>query len=293
MVQSFGDGTAGCSQTMTTTLADRTRPEFFDGDVLRWNEVAGLTIGEISYPAGFKRSKHAHQRACFHFMLEGGYVESRGSNSIECDTLSLSFQPRGLEHAYRDATKTGSRALTIELEEEWMARLREHSVVIDHPINFHGGVALWLATRLYNEFRAMQSDSGLAIEALALEIAVETSRRKKIASERQPPVWLQKVSNLLNDRFAESLSLSNVAASVDVHPVHLARTFRQFHHCTVGEYLRRVRIEFACRKVIESNSTLVEIALAAGFSDQSHFCHTFKRAIGMTPAEFRSAIRAR
>jgi AraC family transcriptional regulator len=139
----------------------------------------------------------------------------------------------------------------------------------------------------------MQSGSLLAIEALALEIAVETSRRKKIAAERQPPVWLQKVSDLLNDRFAESLSLTNIAAAVDVHPVHLARTFRQFHNCTVGEYLRRVRIEFACRKMLQSDSTLVEIALAAGFSDQSQFCHTFKRAIGMTPAEFRSAIRSR
>ena len=278
---------------MTTTLASRTRPEFFDGDVLRWNEVAGLTIGEICYTAGAQRSKHEHQRACFHFLLQGGYVESRGSKSIECDTLSLSFQPGGFEHAYRGLTNTGSRSLTIELEESWTARLREHSVILNSPINFHSGIVVWLMTRLYNEFRSMQSGSSLAIEALALEIAVETSRRKMIAPEQKPPVWLQKVRDLLNDRFTESLSLSQIATSAGVHPVHLARTFRQFHHCTVGEYLRRIRIEFACRQVIQSDSTLVEIALAAGFSDQSQFCHTFKRAIGMTPTEFRSAIRPR
>ena len=278
---------------MTSALAHRTLPEFFDGDVLRWSEVAGLTIGEIRYPAGFERSKHTHQRACFHFLLEGGYVERRDKRSIECNTLSLSFQPRGLVHAYRNASQTGSLSLTIEFEEDWIARLHSHSVVLDKPINFRGGLAIWLMTRLYNEFRAMQNGSLLAIEALALEIAIETSRQKKTDSERRPPHWLQQATDLLNDRFTESLSLSQIAASAGVHPVHLARTFRQFHHCTVGEYLRRIRIEFACRRVVQSESTLVEIALAAGFSDQSQFCHTFKRAIGMTPAEFRSAVRPR
>jgi AraC family transcriptional regulator len=278
---------------MKRPLVKETQPDFFDGDVLRWCEFAGLTVGEISYPAGCERPRHRHERACFHFLLQGGYAERQGKQSAQCNTFSLSFQPRGFEHSYRGATETASRTLTIELGEKWLTRLQDHSVLLDEPANSAGGLTLSLMTRLYSEFCSMQSGSLLAIEALALEIAVETSRRKKIAAERQPPVWLQKVSDLLNDRFAESLSLTNIAVAVDVHPVHLARTFRQFHHCTVGEYLRRVRIEFACRKMLQSDSTLVEIALAAGFSDQSQFCHTFKRAIGMTPAEFRSAIRSR
>jgi AraC family transcriptional regulator len=276
---------------MKSTLPKEAQPDFFDGEVLRWGEFAGLTVGEICYPAGCERPKHRHERACFHFLLQGGYAERQGTQSTLCKTLSLSFQPRGFEHSYQAAYKTVSRSFTIELDENWLARLQEHSVMLDHPANYASGVALSLMPRLYSEFRSMQSGSLLAIEALALEIAVETSRRKKITSERTPPVWLQKVSDLLNDQFAESLSLSHIAAEVGVHPVHLARTFRQFHRCTVGEYLRRIRIEFACRQMLQFDSTLVEIALAAGFSDQSQFCHTFKRTIGMTPAEFRAAIR--
>ena len=278
---------------MISTPVSGQRPEFFDGDVVRWNEIAGLAIGEIRYPAGCERPKHVHERACFHFLLEGGYADSQGRQATECKTLSLSFQPRGFEHSYRGARDTASRAFTIELGDTWLARLREHSILLDSPINFHDGTALWLMSRLYNEFRSLESGSSLMIEALALEIAVETSRRQRISSERTPPPWLRQATDLLNDRLAESLSLAEVAASVGVHPVHLARTFRQFHHCTVGEYLRRIRIEFACRQVIQSDSTLVEIALAAGFSDQSQFCRTFKRAIGMTPAGFRSAVRPR
>jgi AraC family transcriptional regulator len=278
---------------MKSTLVKEAQPDFFDGEVLRWCEFSGLTVGEIRYPAGCERPKHRHERACFHFLLQGGFAERRGTQAIHCNPFSLSFQPRGFEHSYRAATETVSHGFTIELSENWLARLQEHSVMLDVPVNSVGGFALSLMTRLYSEFCSMQSGSLLAIEALALEIAVETSRRNKIAAERSPPAWLKKVSDLLNDQFAESLSLSHIAAEVGVHPVHLARTFRQFHHCTVGEYLRRIRVEFACGKVIHSDSTLVEIALAAGFSDQSQFCHTFKRTVGMTPTEFRSAIRPR
>jgi AraC-like DNA-binding protein len=79
-----------------------------------------------------------------------------------------------------------------------------------------------------------------------------------------------------------------VAESIGIHPVHLAREFRKHYHCTVGEYLRRLRIEHASRKLIESDSSLVDISEAAGFADQSHFGRTFKRLMGITPNGYRA-----
>jgi AraC family transcriptional regulator len=270
----------------------RKTPEFFDGEVLKWCEVPGLAIGEIRYPAGCRRPSHGHEHACFHFLLQGGYVEHQGSRSRESKTLSLSFQPSGLEHCYRSAGETVSRALTIELDDSWMARLQEHSITLDTPVNLRGGAASWLVMKLYDEFDSMQAGSSLVMEALALEIAVETSRRHKLFSERKAPVWLRQATDLLHERFAESLSLAQIASAAGVHPVHLARVFRQIHRCTVGEYLRRIRIEFACREMTRSRSTLAEIAQASGFSDQSRFSHTFKRIMGTTPARFRADSQA-
>src|SRR5438034_9583394 len=93
-------------------------PEFFDGEVLRWTEVNGLTLGEIQYPSGYERPTHTHERACFHFIFQGGYIEYQGKRSQECKTFTLSFQPQGYEHSYC-ASKTMSRAFTIELEDAW------------------------------------------------------------------------------------------------------------------------------------------------------------------------------
>jgi AraC family transcriptional regulator len=52
-------------------------------------------------------------------------------------------------------------------------------------------------------------------------------------------------------------------------------------------------VDFAARKLVTSDEPLTGIALAAGFSDQSHFSRTFKRQTGMTPATFRISSRLR
>ena len=60
-----------------------------------------------------------------------------------------------------------------------------------------------------------------------------------------------------------------------------------------GEYVRRLRVEIACQRLASSDMPLAEIALAAGFSDQSHFTKTFRHYNGMTPGEYRRRLRSR
>ncbi|HEX6625266.1 MAG TPA: helix-turn-helix transcriptional regulator, partial [Pyrinomonadaceae bacterium] len=50
-----------------------------------------------------------------------------------------------------------------------------------------------------------------------------------------------------------------------------------------------LRIERACRELERPASSIIDVALSAGFSDQSHFTRAFKRATGMTPGAFRRA----
>ena len=68
-----------------------------------------------------------------------------------------------------------------------------------------------------------------------------------------------------------------------MHPVYLACAFRRHYRCTIGEYVRQLRVESACRELSKANTPLSQIALTAGFTDQSQFSRTFKRVIGLTP----------
>jgi AraC family transcriptional regulator len=102
------------------------------------------------------------------------------------------------------------------------------------------------------------------------------------------PRWLRRVRELLDDRFAENLTHEAVAAAVGIHPIHLARVFRHHCGCTLGDYARKLRVDYAARKLVSTDEPLARIACDAGFADQSHFTRSFKRQIGMTPAAFRS-----
>jgi AraC family transcriptional regulator len=55
--------------------------------------------------------------------------------------------------------------------------------------------------------------------------------------------------------------------------------------------VRRVRIERAAEQLGAGDRPLAAVALAAGFSDQSHFCNVFRRLTGMSPSAYRRAAR--
>ena len=117
--------------------------------------------------------------------------------------------------------------------------------------DFRGGLPVGLAYKLYQEFREPDAVSHLAIEGLGLEliaaIARETPRGGNTSC--QPPHWLSQAHELVKSRFLEHLTLGHVAGAVGVHAVTLAREFRRYYDCTVGQMVRRERIGFACREL--------------------------------------------
>jgi AraC family transcriptional regulator len=137
----------------------------------------------------------------------------------------------------------------------------------------------------------MDELSALALEGMALELIVEALRDGDCSPERTSPKWLEQAKQILEASFADPPTLQELGKAVGVHPVHLARVFRKFQRCTVGEYVRRLRVEHARRQMLASDIPLVEVALSCGFADHTHFSRSFRRVTGMTPTEFRQLMR--
>lgn len=263
----------------------------FLGQTLRRREVSGFRLTETCYPHGMKQPEHTHEMALYCFVLAGDYIETVGKRRQARRPLALAFHPAASPHA--EEYKAPGRHFLVELDARWLDRAREYEAALDRPVELLEGMSVWLVTQLYDEFRHLDSISPLAIEGLILELMAETSRRAVGCAERRSPHWLEQVTELLRARFAENLELAELAAAAGVHAVHLARVFRKFQGCTVGEYVRGLRIEYASRQISATDAALADIAAAAGFFDQSHFSRTFKRHTGMLPTEFRAVFRAR
>jgi AraC family transcriptional regulator len=228
----------------------------------------------------------------FSIILRGAYRETSGNRVRECKPATLLFHPEGELHA--DQFHQGyCRVFSFEIGAQWLARARQCSVELVGPIQFPTGPAVWLATKLYRELYAADDASSLVVEGLLLEILAEISRKRSRTGARQPPRWLKDARDLLLANFSESLSLDAVAKTVEIHPVHLSREFRRFYHHSIGEYVRKLRIEFACNQIASSDRPFFEIAAAAGFADHGHFTRNFKRFTSLTPSQYRKNFRSR
>lgn len=261
------------------------------GNILSNASIAGLTLTETSYALSLKLPKHSHEQAYFCFVLKGGFTEVYNRRSRSCRPSMLLFHPAVETHS--DFFHADSRCFNLQMNAAWLERVSRETEILTSPADFCSGSSVHLARRLFHEFCNGDAFSRLIIEALALEILAEASRLSvKGAPRSAAPVWLEQARELLHEQFCERLSQTEIAELVGVHPVHLAREFRRFHHCTIGEYLRRLRVEYACRQLSTSDVPLSEVALTAGFFDQSHFARIFKTLIGMTPNQYRIAARS-
>lgn len=109
--------------------------------------------------------------------------------------------------------------------------------------------------------------------------------------QRQPPAWMHHAYQAVMDCAGEAgLSIGDVAQAAGVHPVHLARVFRDALGCSPGELLRWRRIEHACTLLRQPGRSMSDIALEAGFADQSHMTHAFRQRFGMPPGAWRRAM---
>ncbi|HKP48343.1 MAG TPA: AraC family transcriptional regulator [Pyrinomonadaceae bacterium] len=249
-------------------------------------EVAGLKLAEREYAAFLQTPAHTHSTAHISFVLAGGFKQTYGSKSRVQQRLTTAFyspQKSQSETFFAE----GCRLFNVELDSAWYRRFRQYGVIAEDPVEFNAGSIALLMSKIVDESQALDDLSPLVVEGLLLEIIGEASRKFR-AYQTSRTSWLTLARDILHDHFAENLSISQIAALVEVHPVRLATAFRQQYRCTIGDYRRRLRIEFACRELANTRWSLTEVALAAGFADQAHFSRTFKRLTGTTPAKFRS-----
>jgi AraC family transcriptional regulator len=261
------------------------RPGAFLGRTVRSSRVGPLFLVESAYGPGFKSPTHVHERAFCFLVLAGSCTQTRGPATRAAAASELVFLPAGETHA-DEWHAAGGRCLHVEFDARWLERIHAHSPVLDRPAEFRGGAPVWLAARLYRELRAPDDVSPLAAEGLALEFVAQAARDTPRAGGGAP-AWVGRVRELLASRFREPVTLAEVAREAGVHPVSLAAGFRRHLRCTPGEFLRRLRVDFACRELRRTPAPLAEVALAAGFAHQSHLCRVFKDLTGTTPAAYR------
>ena len=257
-----------------------------NGQMIDQRSIGGFHLTEKTYLPGARFPMHTHEHACLCLVTKGGYTEVYRDRRIECKPSQVNYRPPEEMHADHIGT-SDVRCFIIEPSGAWLGNFQKIAGV-NGPEVFGRKPLLWLALRVRSEFRQPDEFTPIAVEGLMLEIAAQIARGRKARPEQRAPRWLHTVRDMLHERFADNIALDAMAEYVGVHPVYLATTFRKYFDSSIGDYVRRIRIEYASGRLVETDDPIAEIALDAGFAHQPHFTRTFKRFTGFTPAEYRA-----
>ncbi|ULO08997.1 helix-turn-helix domain-containing protein [Paenibacillus sp. 19GGS1-52] len=102
---------------------------------------------------------------------------------------------------------------------------------------------------------------------------------------------VERAKRYIHDNYAQDLSREDVAASVYLTADYLAKIFKNETGQTVKEYLNECRIRAAKQMLIESTTSIGDIAMDTGFDTISYFSTVFKKLTGETPIAYRSKHR--
>ena len=252
-------------------------------------ELGAFTVTLMEHARHVRLATHRHREAIVGLLLRGRYDENIEGRTVEPARASLLVKPPETPHANRIG-REGTDTILIQILPD---RLPEDFA----PLLCRPGIHLdsrfaALGEELRTELRLHGPD--VAIEALTMELFSVAHRRGSRPGQghSRRKRWVLQVRDRLHAE-GSSASLAELAAGSDVDRAHLARTFRAVFGCTIGEYLRALRVERGADRLRQPNCTVSGVAADLGYFDQAHFTHEFKAAYGVSPGAWRRAATQR
>ena len=250
-------------------------------------EVGPFRVTHARFPARSTIPPHVHDRACVAVMLAGSFdLRFPGRASIACEPGTMAVEPVGDCHCNIMGTH-GASVLVVQPDPGATESLRQLASFLDGIREVREAGLPAVARRIATELAQPDAFTPIVIEGLALQLLAGAARAETGDCTRRAPPWLARAESMLRSHVGEGLTVAGVARECHVHPAHLARAFRAHYRCSVGEYRRRCRIDWAARELSATTAPIADIAARAGFADQSHFTRRFREQVGATPHRWR------
>ena len=261
-------------------------PVSFGSVRFRNRSVPGFLVTDARFPGSGGLPAHFHDRAVIATTFQGAFESRMCGRSYWSTPSMIVVEPAGERHANTFGA-SGARVLALQPDPSRDDLQHTFAAFLAAPRQTARPAFAILAARLSREVGATDLAAPLALEALALELIACAARALTPTSATRPS-WLLEVRDRLHDDVAATPSLSELARIANVHPGHLTRAFRRAFGCSVGAYVRDLRLQRAADRLASDDATLAIIASDAGFADQSHFTRMFRRRFGCTPGAYRA-----
>lgn len=113
---------------------------------------------------------------------------------------------------------------------------------------------------------------------------------KNLSPAQQGTLQMNRVRDMLDyihEHYASPITVSDLADAASICERECQRSFRKILHQPPMDYVQQYRIQMAGKMLLETKDSILEVGLAAGFSNPSHFCKVFRTHMHCSPARFR------
>lgn len=215
--------------------------------------------------------------------LKHAYKETK-----QLKLINILYQPRRLAVPNLDLSDLPGYYAFFELapklreEHEFKSRLRLSEEELERVVK--------LARLIQYELGRKEPGFGYMAVAYFMQLRGEISRaytRKNKESSSMPLYNIGELLSYIERKYAENLSLEDLAKKANMSPRTLIRTFQKAFRMTPVEYLIRHRISKAANLFREEKFTVGEVSDMTGFSDSNYFSRQFKKRTGFSPRDYK------
>jgi len=242
----------------------------------------GLSVIETEYHSKVFEGWHSHENAHITLFLKGGTLEKRKQANHSVSTGSIIFYHSDELHLNSD-TQLPSTNINIEIEASLFREFDMTEAMLEKAITDNAHTK-FMILKMYRECLQQDIFSADNIRMLFAQLPGTLDHREQFL---KAPPWVKRLYELLNDSWDENPGLKQLAGILTVNPITISKHFPRYFGCTLGEYMRRLKINRSLALVQNPALSLTDVSMQCGFSDQSHFIRTFKEQTGFLPRQFQ------
>ena len=126
---------------------------------------------------------------------------------------------------------------------------------------------------------------------LILALISRSTENRKAAALHNQQHTIQEIKLYMEENHSRSLTLEDIASRFNLNKYQLARTFQQLSGISPLQYLISCRMDAAKQLLVTTDMPVAEVAQATGYKSATQFQAAFKKAVGKTPRQYRTACK--
>ncbi len=277
-------------------------------DVIRFEDlkthISGFYIGE--YLVGSDVDAHTHDFIEIAYIREGSLLHQcngvirkigRGDYFIvdytvphklqftgtKTTVINCIFRPEFIDLSLRESRSFNEVLNNYLIHFDERSNFRPH---VGEVFEDTGKKIYETLKKVFDEFKGDDPAAPSLIRAYLIEMIILTMRKLHLSPVHSSSD-VDLIKRTVKDNYPDDLKLSGIAEELNVSVPHLSRKFTKEAGCGFKEYLQRIRIEEACRLLVNTQYKVADISERVGYSDVKFFNATFRKYKSTSPSEYR------